>query len=100
RNGDEARGEVALEVADREVRVARPGRSAQNGAHAGDELVVDERAHDVVVAAACEAAHAVDRIAAGTDHDHGHIAVPGPAGLALAQTAADLEPRPIRQDRV
>ena len=64
-NGDEARGEVDLEVADRKVRVARAGRAAQNGTHAGDELVVDERAHDVVVAAAREAAHAVDRVARG-----------------------------------
>jgi hypothetical protein len=80
--------------------VARPGRAAQNGTHAGDELVVDERAHDVVVAAAREAAHAVDRVPASADHNHRHVAVPGPAGLAFAQTAADLEPGGVRQDRV
>ena len=99
-NGDEARGEVDLEVADRKVRVARAGRAAQNGTHAGDELVVDERAHHVIVAAAREAAHAVDRVPAGADHDYRHVAVPSPAGLAFAQTAADLEPGGVRQDRV
>jgi hypothetical protein len=59
--------------------------------HPREELVVDEGFHDVVVAAARESPHAVDRIPAGADHDHGDVAVPAPARLAVTQAAAELE---------
>ena len=53
RHSDNARGEFDLEVADGQPRVPRPGGAPQDGAHAGDELVVDERlAVQVIVAAA------------------------------------------------
>jgi len=68
--------------------------------HPSDQLVVHEGTHDVVVAAAREAAHAVDRVAPGADHDHRHVPVPRPPGLALAETAADLEPGTVGQHGV
>jgi hypothetical protein len=80
--------------------VPRPRGPAQNRPHAGDELVVDERPHDVVVTPPCEPAHAVDRVAARANHDHRHIAVPRPPGLALAEAAADLETGSVREHGV
>ena len=56
--------------------------------------------HDVVVAAAREAAHAVDRVAPGADHDHRHVPVPRPAGLALTKAAANLEAGSVGQNRI
>jgi hypothetical protein len=84
-------GEVDLEVAHREACVPRAGSPAQDRAHTCDQLVVDERAHDVVVAASREATHAVDRVAARAHHDHRHVSVPGAARLAFTEAAADLE---------
>ena len=77
----------------------RPG-AAQDGAHARDELFVDERAHDVVVGAAREAADAVDRVAAGADHDHRDVSVPRAAGLPRPQAATELEAGGVGKDRV
>ena len=46
---------------------------------------------DVVVAAAREGAHSVDRVGFGlAEEDHRHVAVPGAAGLALSEAAAKL----------
>jgi len=80
--------------------VARPGRAAEHRPHPGHKLVVDERPHDIVVASAREAPHAVDGVAARADHDHGHVAVPRAPGLPLAEAAADLEPRSVWEHRV
>ena len=75
------------------------GRSAQHGAHAGNQLLIDEGPNDVVVCAPREPAHPVGGISAGTDHDHGHVAVPRPPGLPRPQAAADLEARGVGQAR-
>jgi hypothetical protein len=99
-DGYDARREVDLEVADGQPRVPRPAGAPQDGAHARDELVVDERLHHIVIASPGESAHTIDRIAPRADHDHRHIAVPGAAGLAFAQAAADLEPGSIREHGV
>jgi hypothetical protein len=42
-HGDDARGQIDLEVAHGEPRMARAVRATQHGPHARDELVVDER---------------------------------------------------------
>jgi len=45
----------------------------------------------VVVAATLERLHALDRVGLdAAEHDHRHLAVPAPSGLALAQAAAEL----------
>jgi hypothetical protein len=91
RESNDPGGEVYLELSHGEPRVARPVRPAKDGAHARNELVVDERAHDVVVATPGEAAHAIDGVAASADDDHRHIPVPAPPGLAVARPPAELE---------
>ena len=75
-------------------------RCAEDSAHARDQLLVDERPHDVVVGAPGEAAHPVDRVAARADHDHRYVAVPGAAGLPRPEPTAELEARRVREDRV
>ena len=99
-HGDDPGGEVDLEVTDSEPRVPRAGSPPQDRPHASDQLVVHEGTNDVVVAAAREAAHAVDRIAPGADHDHRHVPVPHPPGLALTKAAANLEAGSVGQHRI
>ena len=64
-DADEARGQVDLEVAHGEARVTRAGGAPEDGAHARDQLLVDERPDHVVVGTSREAADAVGRVAAG-----------------------------------
>ena len=99
-HADDAGQEVDGEVPDCQTRVLRPRGAAQDGAHAGDELLVHERLDHVVVRPAGKAADAVGRVAAGADHDHREVAVPSSAGLAGAEPAAQLEARRIGQDGV
>jgi hypothetical protein len=79
--------------------VLRSGNPAQDGTHPRDQLLVDERAHDVVVGAAREPAHPVGGVAAGADHDHRHVAVPRPARFSRPQAPADVEARGVGQAR-
>ena len=73
-------------------------RAPQDGVDPRDQLLVVERPRDEVVAAALEGVHAVDRVGPRlAEHDHGHVAVPRAARLALAQHAADLERRRVRE---
>jgi hypothetical protein len=99
-HSDHPRGEVDLEVADGEALVSRSDRAAQHGSHPRHELVVHEGPHDVVVTAAREAPHAVDRVAACAHHDHGDVTVPAPSGFTRAQAAAELEAGRIGKHRV
>ncbi len=80
--------------------MARPVGAAKDGAHAREQLVVDERLAQVVVAATVEAAYAVDRLGAGADDDHRHVAIPRAPGRALAQPSAEVEARAVRQHGV
>ena len=50
-DADEARGQIDLEVADGQPRVARAGSAAEDRAHARDQLLVDEGPDHVVVGA-------------------------------------------------
>jgi hypothetical protein len=88
---DDPGGEVDLEVAHGQARVPRPVRAAEDSTHPREQLVVDERLHDVVVAAPREAAHAVDGIAARAHHDDRDVAVPAAPRLSVAQATAELE---------
>lgn len=67
-------------------------RAAQDGADACEQLLVRERAAEVVVRPALERANAVDDVRVyAAEQDHGHVPIPEPAGLALAQPATELE---------
>ena len=82
------------------IRPVAVRRSPQHGPHPREQLLVDERPDDVVVAPARKAAQAVDGLAALAHHDHGDIPVPEAARLALPEPAAELEARGIREGDV
>ena len=91
-HGDDAREPVDREVADLDQVRARRRRPPQHRSDAGQQLVVDDRPRQVVVRAALERAHPVDRVRLlRAEHDHRDVAVPRPAGLALAEARAEVE---------
>ena len=91
-HGDDTRRPIDREVADLDQVRARWGRPSQHCSDAGQQLVVDDGARQVVVRAALERAHPVDGVRLlRAEHDHRDIAVPGPARLALAEARAEVE---------
>jgi hypothetical protein len=99
RAGDRHAADPAIdhELTDLDPVAERRRRAPQNGADPRDELVVDERPRQVVVAASGERADAVDRVGLELpEHDDGHVAVPGAPRLALAETATQLQAAGVR----
>ena len=76
----------------------RANRAPKNRTDSREQLVVDERLRHVVVAATVERSHPVDGVGVGLAHeDERNVAVPGAAGLALAQAPAELEACGVRE---
>ncbi len=97
-HADAARALVDDDLARLEHVAVWAHRAPQHRADSREQLVVDERLRHVVVAAAVERAHAIDRIGVGLAHqDQRDVAVPGAAGLALAQASAELEACGVRE---
>ena len=78
----------------------RQGGSPQDGADAGEQLLVVERLRHVVVHAAGERAHPVDGIAVFGEQDHRDVTVPRAARLALPQAAAEVEAACVQEELV
>ncbi len=90
-DGDPPRRAVDLDLPRFETLDLGRRHAPQDRADARDQLVVVEGPVEIVVAATVEGTHAVDRIRLrAAEQDHGHLAVPGAAGLALAKPAAEL----------
>ena len=92
-HGDAARAQVDDDLAHFEHVVGRGwSLPAENGADPREQLVIVERARDVVVAAAVECAHAIDGVGLlFAEHDHRDGPVPRAARLACPQTPAHIE---------
>src|SRR5213595_855716 len=73
--------EVAGLVDRRRRTAARPDRAAEDGLHAGDELLRPERLGDVVVGAELEATQDVALVLAGGEQEHGDVLVDVPDAL-------------------
>ena len=89
-----ARGQVDDDLARLEHVAIRAGRTGatQDGPDPGEQLVVVERAREVVVTAPVERPNAVDSIGLGVpEDDDGHAAIPRATRLALAKPAAHVE---------
>ena len=73
--GDLVGGHVDLDVGDRQHLGGTVVVAAQPGPHAGDEFLLLERLHHVVVGAGLQAEHHVDGVGLGGQHDDRHAGV-------------------------
>jgi len=69
------------------------GAAADDGAETGEDFLQIERLHDVIIRAGVEALHAVARLVAGGEHEHGRL-------FGFAQALEDFPAVHARQHHV